>query len=100
MDGKNDKCVMLLLYLFSLQGSLPLVCYPDIGPFGNVIPLESISHASQSYGFGQAGRAGGAGGAVEAQGQAYREAIRSRNRKQCSDRGICHSESMKGSMWG
>jgi len=84
----------------SWMGSLPLVCYPDIGPFGNVIPLESISHASQSYGFGQAGRAGGAGGAVEAQGQAYREAIRSRNRKQCSDRGICHSESMKGSMWG
>merc|ERR1712130_346319 len=34
-----------------------------------------------------------------AAGQAYREAIRASNRKQCSDRGICHSESMKGSLW-
>jgi len=80
----------------SWMGALPLVCYPDIGPFGAIIPLESISHASQSYG-GQSGRAGGAGGGS---GQAYREAIRSGNRKQCSERGICHSESNQGSMWG
>ena len=80
----------------SYMGELPLVCYPDIGPFGNVIPLASITAASESYS-GQTGRAGpGLGGT----GQAYRQAIRQSNRKQCSDSGICHSEGSQGSIWG
>ena len=31
----------------SFKGSLPLACYPDIGPFGNIMPLNSISAVSK-----------------------------------------------------
>jgi len=33
----------------NVQGALPLACYPDIGPFGNIIPLESILAASRGF---------------------------------------------------
>ena len=73
------------------------MCYPDIGPFGNIIPLDTISTASATFGQqGGPGARGGLGG-----GQAYRQAIRQSNKKLCSDRGICHSESgVGGSIWG
>ena len=85
--------------IFNVQGPLPLVCYPDIGPFGNIIPLDTITAASQSFAQqGQGARGGPIGGHS---GQAYRHAIRASNRKTCSDRGICHSESgVGGSIWG
>jgi len=76
----------------SWMGSLPLVCYPDIGPFGNIIPLNSISAASRNYGSGKA--AGRAGESVE---QSYRISIRSQNMKQCTESGICRSEG--GNQW-
>jgi len=68
----------------SAAGSLPLACYPDIGPFGNIIPLQSILSASRGYSAGRDGYSGG---------QNYRQAIRDSNRKECDGRGICRSSS-------
>ena len=76
------------------QGPLPLVCYPDIGPFGNIIPLDTINTASQA--FTQQGNMARS----MATRQAYREAIRTSNKKLCSESGICHSEAGQGSIWG
>merc|ERR1740129_1069377 len=82
----------------SYRGPLPLVCYPDIGPFGNILPLDIINTASQTFAGQTAGARGGPSGKP---GQAYRQAIRQTNRKLCSDQGICHSEpSSSGSLWG
>ena len=36
-----------MVILPSPKGSLPLACYPDIGPFGNIMPLNSISAVSK-----------------------------------------------------
>jgi len=81
----------------SWMGSLPLPCYPDIGPFGNIIPLNSISAASKSYHSGPGSSPGRAGSInLAATEQSYRAAIRNQNRKQCSGSGICHSDFGQG----
>jgi len=75
------------------QGALPLACYPDIGPFGNIIPLEAILAASRSYAGGD-GRGGLSGG------QAYRLSLRENNKKDCSGHsGICRNEGGKLTRW-
>jgi len=82
----------------SYAGSLPLACYPDIGPFGNIIPLESILAASRSY---STGRHGGSGAVSVHSGQAYRRTIRDGNVKVCAGNGICRRSGEKsGSIWG
>lgn len=70
----------------SAAGSLPLACYPDIGPFGNIIPLQSILSASRGFTAGRDGHS-------SSSGQSYRQAIRDSNRKECDERGICRSSS-------
>jgi len=77
----------------SWMGSLPLACYPDIGPFGNIMPLNSISAVSKSFGMRhhqQMGRNGDPGGNEDLE-QSYRASIMSHNRKDCTSEGICRS---------
>jgi hypothetical protein len=82
-----------LFSVLLLKGALPLACYPDIGPFGNIIPLEAILSASRSYGGGDS--RGGLSGS-----QAYRLSLRDSNKKDCSGQsGICRNEGGKLTRW-
>jgi len=79
----------------SWMGSLPLACYPDIGPFGNIMPLNSISAVGKSFGVHQhqqLGRTGDVHNNYDPE-QSYRASIMSHNKKDCTSEGICRSSS-------
>ncbi|TRY72366.1 hypothetical protein TCAL_14886 [Tigriopus californicus] len=91
----------------SAQGRLPLACYPDIGPFANILPVSAVMKVPTYYNpSGRHSSGNGNGGQhdmllqharnpMESE-QMYRKTMQKRNKKQCNHHyGICISE--KGS---
>jgi len=87
----------------SRLGRLPLACYPDIGPFANIVPVSTVVRSAlyqdqsgllPSLVMGRDG-SGGVGGSVASASdreQAYRSSMQKKNKKTCSARGLCHSD--------
>eukprot|EP00095_Tigriopus_kingsejongensis_P005642 maker-scaffold420_size176246-snap-gene-0.29 protein:Tk05642 transcript:maker-scaffold420_size176246-snap-gene-0.29-mRNA-1 annotation:"aconitate hydratase" len=85
----------------SSQGRLPLACYPDIGPFANILPVSAIMKAPTFYQTSGRHSSGSVGGLSTSEmspsqnEQWYRKNMQKRNKKQCNHRiGICLSEKL------